>query len=147
MPPSPDPSNGITAVYTITPHCPYEIKSQAQTLINRIKIDRGLVHPVFRPYLDRTIRGLLPTLFDVLLPSAIWKSEAIVLAARKKLTGTAAQKGVIITVRDREQRLQNGPRLILKRARKAWDRARKAIFYGLRAVGHPPVGAGTITSR
>ncbi len=84
-----------------TPHLPHAVKSRAQTLINSMKKDHRLVHPKFRPYLDRFIRGSVSNSLRCSIAERnleITYSEAITRAARKKLTGRVAQKGGVITV-------------------------------------------------
>lgn len=84
-----------------TPHLPHAVKSRAQTLINSMKKDHRLVHPKFRPYLDRFIRGLVSNSLRCSIAECnleITYSEAMTRAARKKLTGRVAQKGGVITI-------------------------------------------------
>ena len=69
---------------------------------------------------------LLPTLFDVLLPNAIWKSHIIARAARKKITGRVAPKGGVITVRGVREKVTKIVETEVEKARRALERAEAA---------------------
>ena len=112
-----------------TPHRPHEVKSQAQTLINSMKKDHRLVHPKFRPYLDRFIRGSVSNSLRCSIAERdleITYIEAIARAARKKLTGRVAQKGGVITVRDVRAKVTKRAETEVEKARKVLDRAEAA---------------------
>ena len=124
-----DPTNKITSICAITPHRLYDVKSQTQTLINSIKKDHRLVHPKFRPYLDRFIRGSVSNSLRCSIAERdleITYSEAIARAARKKLTGRVAQKGGVITVRDVRAKVTKRAESEVEKARRALDRAEAA---------------------
>ena len=83
-----------------------------------MKKDHRLVHPKFRPYLDRFIRGSVSS--SLRCSIAERDLEITYRAARKKLTGRVAQKGGVITVRDVRAKVTKRAELRWKRQGRHW---------------------------
>ena len=125
----PDRTNKMTLISATTPHCPHEVKIQAQTLINKMKNDHRLVHPKFPPYLDRFICGSVSNSLRCFITERDLKityNEAIARAACKKLIGRVAQKGKVITVRDVQAKVTKRAENEVEKARRALDQAEAA---------------------
>ncbi len=125
-PSPPDLTNKMTSICATTLHCLYDVKNQAQTLINSMKNFHRLVHSKFRPYFDRFIRGFVSNSFRFSIAERdleITYSEAIARAACKKLTGRVAQKKEVINVRDVRAKVTKQAESEVEKAKMALDRA------------------------